>query len=100
MTDRTIAELTADLEQWKRASRKWEARAKATQDATDQAITKRLARVNEKLREAQADRDAFSRSARLWEERARTNLAVIRAHETTIAKFIDKLDDVLSEEDS
>lgn len=98
MTDRTVAELTAELEQWKRESRKWEARAKTTQEAIDLAVTKRLARVNEKLREAQADRDAFDRSARLWEHRAKTNLTTARAHESTIAKFIAKLDDVLNED--
>lgn len=45
------------------------------------------------------DRDTWQREARKWERLAKENLATVKAHEGTIARFIDKLDDVLNEED-
>lgn len=44
-----------------------------------------------------SDRDTWQREARKWERLAKQNLITIRAHEGTITKFIEKLDDVLNE---
>lgn len=106
----------SDENDWKATARKWESRAKSNferaraaeraekvrfdpgqQEKVDQIVNDRLKRMGRELAEARGDRDAFERSARLWESRAKQNLAVVRAHEETIQKFIDKLDDVLSE---
>lgn len=84
-----------------------------SQDELDRIIQSRVKRLEKALaaerevsrtwesrtKSANAQRDAYRRDAEVWRDRARENLAVIRAHEKTIAKFIDKLDDVLSEED-
>ncbi|MFL0411072.1 hypothetical protein ACH0AH_07835 [Microbacterium paludicola] len=53
----------------------------------------------ERAKQNAADLETWKREARTWETRSKTNLAVIAAHEKTIQKFIDRLDDVLSEED-
>lgn len=52
-----------------------------------------------RAKENAADAETYKREARKWETFAKQNRVVIAAHESTIQKFIDKLDDVLSEED-
>lgn len=83
-----------------------------TQEDFNTAIKARLARERrhvdesnaqrriwqEKAEQTAADAEAWRREARRWEDRARQNLAVIKAHEATIQRFVDKLDDVLNEE--
>lgn len=75
-----------------------------TQEELDRIIQGRIARLQKQLdaekvksTENRLDRDTWKRDARRWETRAKSNLAVMRAHETTIKTFIDKLDDVLTE---
>lgn len=72
-----VSRVQRDLDEARQDARKWEERAKES-----------LAAVQ-----------TWRRESGLWESRAKQNLAVIRAHENTIQKFIDKLDDVLNEED-
>lgn len=83
-----------------------------TQAELDRILKSRLGRVQRDVEEARqeariweerakaslADVQTWRRESDLWESRAKQNLAVIRAHENTIQKFIDKLDDVLNEE--
>lgn len=83
-----------------------------TQTEVDEIVRKRLAQQarnspdaearahtwETRATEHQTDADTWRRESRKWEVRAKQNLAVIRAHEVTIARFIDKLDDVLSDE--
>jgi len=77
-----------------------------TQDQLDRIITARVKRERDHARKWETrakdslkDADTWRRQSRLWETRARQNLAVIRAHEGTIAKFIERLDDVLTDEE-
>lgn len=83
-----------------------------TQAELDRIVKSRIGRVQRDLEEARqetriweeraktnlADMRTWRRESGLWESRAKQNLAVIRAHEQTIEKFIDKLDDVLTED--
>lgn len=84
-----------------------------TQEELDRIVTGRVNRMHDALRaerdharkwekrakQNSADADVYRREARRWEDLAKQNLAVIQAHEGTIARFIGKLDDVLNEED-
>jgi len=84
-----------------------------TQEELDRIIQARVSRVHVALRaereharkwekrakQNSADADVYRREARRWEDLAKQNLAVIQAHEGTIARFVAKLDDVLNEED-
>lgn len=76
-----------------------------TQDELDRILTARVAREKQHSRKwedrAKKHRDEcemWKREARKWERLAKENLAVIRAHEGTIRAFIQKLDDVLTED--
>lgn len=70
-----------------------------TQEHLDTIIKTRVARLHAQLDEARQDASTWKRDSRLWEQRAKRNLAVIKAHEGTISKFIVKLDDVLNEDE-
>ena len=84
-----------------------------TQEELDRIITARLDRAaraaktereyarkwEQRAKDNAHERDTYQREARKWERFAKENLAVIKAHEGTIAAFIEKLDDVLNEED-
>lgn len=77
-----------------------------TQEELDRIIQGRITRLQKqldtekaKVDESRLDRDTWKRDARRWETRAKSNLAVMRAQETTIKMFIAKLDDVLTEGD-
>lgn len=84
-----------------------------TQEELDRIVTARAAREHKALmaereharkwekrcKQNATDIETWRREARRWEDLAKQNLAVIKAHEATIARFIEKLDDVLSEGD-
>lgn len=66
--------------------------------ATIDELTVREKSWRRRAQDNAAQRDTYRHDADMWQRRARENLAVIKAHESTIKRFIDKLDDILNEE--
>lgn len=92
-----ITRLEKALTSEREHSRKWEKRAK-TCTAEHADLFGRAETWRKRAQNNAAQRDAYRLDSEKWHTRAVANLAVIQAHEKTINRFINKLDDVLTED--